>query len=294
MTKGILIIGAGHRNYGKMAVALAASIRMVDKDVNICLAYTDSAITHLTDEELSLFTDRVKIPKKYYTLGANKQAFIKIKVFMDKLSPYDETLFLDADQVWLWKDTPTNVMAQLEQHDFVMENSGYIGFDNYIYPASENWCDMKEVQEGYGFTDERFYKVHSEFVWFKRTEDISTFFDVVRENYSNPKVKPKEFAGAYPDEFAFAIAISQLKRYPIDNYTPTFWYPREKKDVHLHQIADTYKTLSIGGSFVDDASKKNYNAVAIRAYNELGLKAKPYQITARMDKRYFLPERTKE
>lgn len=295
MNTGILIIACGHRNYGKMATTLASSIRLVDTSINICLAYTDSAIANLTEDELNLFTDKVKLLPKYYTLGKNKQAYIKTKVHLDEITPYETTLFLDADQVWLWKDTPTNVIAQLDTHEFIIENSGYIGFDNYIYPTSENWCDMKEVQQVYEFSTERFYRIHSEFIFFKRTPSVIALYESIRLIYTKPKVKPKVFAGAYPDEYAYAIAISLLELYPLlDNYRPTFWYPREKKQLHLHQIADTYKTLSIGGSFVDEYSKKNYNAVAIRSYKELGIKALPYQITGRNDKRNYLPERIKE
>jgi hypothetical protein len=293
--KGILLIACGHRNYGRMAVNLASSIRLVDKDVNICLAYTESAVTHISEEEKALFNDFVEIPKKYYTLGKNNKAYIKTKAHLDQLTPYDETLFLDVDQVWLWKKTPSQIFEELGQHEYVIENSGYVRFDNIIFPQAENWSDMQDVRTAYEFTDERFYKIHSEFIFFKRTDNIRTLFEKIREVYTKPKVKPKEFAGAYPDEYAYAVAMSILQFYPsIDNYVPTFWYPREKKDLHLHQIAELYLTLSIGGAYVDESSKKQYNAVVKRAFNELGLQSIPFQITNFTDKRTYLTERTKE
>lgn len=293
--KGILLIACGHRNYGRMAVNLASSIRLVDKDVNICLAYTESAITHISEEEKALFNHFVEVNKKVHTLGKNNKAFIKTKAHLDQLTPYEQTLFLDVDQVWLWKNTPSQVLEELVQHEFVIENSGYICFDNIIFPQAENWSDMQEVRNAYEFTDERFYKIHSEFVYFNCTDNTRTLFEKVREVYTKPKVKPKEFAGAYPDEYAFAVAMSILKFYPsIDNYVPSFWYPREKKDLLLHQIAELYLTLSIGGAYVDESSKKQYNAVVKRAFNELGLKSQPFQITNFTDKRTYLTERTKE
>jgi hypothetical protein len=291
--KGILLIACGHRNYGKMAVTLAASIRMIDKDVNICLAYTESALTNLSEAEKGLFNHFVELNKKTYTLGSNKSAWIKTKVHIDEITPYEETLFLDVDQVWLWKKTPSQVLEELGQHEFVIENTGYIGFDNIIYPESENWVKMDEVKESYKLTTEKFYRVHSEFIYWKKCENTKKYFKKVKEVYTSPLVKPFGFAGAYPDEFAFAIAISVLEYYPqIDNFIPTWWYPRENRDEHLYRIADNYNTISIGGAFVDETSKKNYNIVAQRAYNELDL-LYPYQITDFNDKRKFLTERQK-
>lgn len=287
-SRGILLIATGHRNYTRMAVTLAATIRMVDMSISICLA---GNYQELPPEEKALFTDFVDIPKKYHTLGTNTEAWIKTKVHLDQLSPYKETLFLDVDQVWLWKTTPTQTFELLSQHEWVIENTGYVPFDNYIYPASENWCDMKEVQEGYGFKDEHFYKVHSEFIYFKKTKKVEELFKKIREVYTKPKVKPQVFAGAYPDEFAFAIAMSLTGTYPeIGNYCPTYWQPRDNSDKYIYQIATDYLTLSIGGSFVDEASKENYNNVAKRAFNELEL-INPYQITKFNDKRRYLPER---
>ena len=289
--KGILLIACGHRNYGKMAVTLAATIRMVDKDVNICLAYTEGALTNVSEEEKALFNHFVELNKKTYTLGKNKEAWIKTKVHIDEITPYEETLFLDVDQVWLWKKTPSQVIEELGQHEFVIENTGYVGFNNIVYPESENWVKMDNVRDEYKLTTEKFYKVHSEFIYWKKCENTKKYFKKVKEIYTTPLVQPQTFAGAYPDEFAFAIACSVLEYYPqIDSYTPTWWYPRENRDEQLYRIADNYVTLSIGGSFVDDTSKTYYNNVATRAYNELML-WNPYQITKHNDKRRYLPER---
>ena len=92
MKKGILILAIGHPYYGRMAAALAATIKTTGTGIPIHLAYTESAISHLTEKEIALFSSKSIINDKYCT-----PVPIRSKMFIYQLSPFDETLYLDAD-----------------------------------------------------------------------------------------------------------------------------------------------------------------------------------------------------
>ena len=97
MKTGVLLIATGHKNYFRMAQVLAASIRVNDPEIKICIA-TDGK--HLVD--MSLFDQFVQIDEKYLTEP------IKAKVFMNMITPFEETLFLVLKSAILRRTLPVS------------------------------------------------------------------------------------------------------------------------------------------------------------------------------------------
>ena len=97
MTTGILIIAVGAKGYGQLAGSLAASLRANNCTLPICLAHQKETITRLDEDYLALFTDFVEVKDEHITLNDNIECYIKAKAHMDELTPYDYTLFIDAE-----------------------------------------------------------------------------------------------------------------------------------------------------------------------------------------------------
>jgi hypothetical protein len=275
MKKGILIYALGHANYYRMAVVLAASIRTNDP-LPICLV-TDIKVR---PEHAHLFAI-VKEPIKKSIYNGSKTEYIKSKLYMYDHSPFDETIFLDVDQVLINGRKLTPVFAELKKVNITMSNTGLA--------TSSIWADIKEVQKLYG--DKPFWNFHSEFVYFKKSEEAKSYFEASKKVYANNKIKSAtRFSNAtMADELSFQVAAMITGTYPHkENWLPNFWFDRNHKEArkYPHQLTG-YITYSIGGKSTPKCVKDNYNILAKHYFAKLGL-SHPYQV---IDKHLFLPER---
>jgi len=280
MSTGILMIAMGHENYIKMAVNLAASIKASSK-VDIHLVH-NGGYNELSDNEQALFTSNGIPPAEMWHIK-EKEDFVKAKTRLYELSPYDNTLFLDVDMIWLFRPVD-QLLKELEGVPFAIMNSG----------PEENcyWADPVEMR-AYTNSEHPMYVFYSEMVYFEKNPTTKAFFKQVKQNYDKPKIKSKEFAGSHmPDELAYILASLQTGLLPhMDGWMPVYWYLRDKKHRHLqpYQLSQTFYGYSIGGNVTPQYGKAHYNNLSTHYANALGLK-KPYQVR---DKRSYIPERQK-
>ena len=284
-SKGILLIAAGHANYGNYALQLAMSLRS-NSSIQISIAYAQNGISHLTDVDRAIFDKVIEIPEKYYKTG-NRNTYLKSKLFLYQLSPYSETLFLDADMLWLPKQSVDIIFEELKDIDFTMQNRGAVDI-NENNGKFITWADTKEIKEAYGFEKGKLFHLSSEFVYFKKTKEVKALFEQTKKEYENLKVKHTFFAGWVPDELPFAIAMIKNNIYPHkENFVPVFWQAFEKKRLEPVELYATYYAYSLGGATYDTHVKTFYNNLAQYYCNLFGKKAFPLK-----DKRSYLPERT--
>ncbi len=282
MRKGILLIAIGHPNYIKMAINLAAGIKLNEPGMEIALA--TNLLPPAFAMERQLIDVCVFVPDEYFTTDG-KTEYIKVKTRMYDLSPFDETIFLDVDMLWLHKRKPSELFTQLEGIAFTIANTGLAG--------SSIWADINEVKKAYKITDQKYYNFHSEFVYFKKCAAVKKYFHKVKEVYDHPKVKGTNFGGArIADELAFQIASMLLDYYPHqDNYLPTYWWGRDigGKENHkfAYQLAEKYFSYSIGGNSLPTNVAKTYNQLAGFYFKKMGL-ANPWIV---QNKKSFIPER---
>ncbi len=284
--KGILIIAAGHAFYGRMAHNLAASIKSVEPDMPIALRWAGSALNHLSLYNINEVFDSIeKIPEDHY-LQNGKNNWIRTKTFIYQLSPFDKTLFLDADTIWLPKRKPSDLFNELENVTITFEN--YIRYDlSNLKPKDTVWANISEIKAAYKLERGWYYGLQSEMVYFTRTEAINAYFETVREVYDNLKVKTTEFAGFLPDEIAFSIAAALHGIEPhVHPYYPAYWHPVQRK-AGRSTIPDNHYLLSVGGAFQTDQMKDYYNKFASIAFRKLAMD-NPWKF---MNKRAWLQER---
>jgi hypothetical protein len=275
MTKGILLIALGHTNYYRMAAVLAASIKVNDA-LPVCLITDCEPLP----EHAGLFKI-VKAPTKKSIYNGDKIEYIKAKLFMYDYSPFDETIFLDVDQVMISGRKLSPVFDELKDIDITFSNTGL---------AEESvWADIDQVQQIYG--KKPFWNYHSEFVYFKKGKTTRTYFEAAKKVYIEDKINSAtRFSGStMADELAFQVAAMVTDVYPHKaNWLPNFWFDRSPKDAtkYPYQLTE-YITYSIGGKTTPQRVKDNYNNLAKHYFALLGLSF-PYQV---VDKRSFLPER---
>ena len=270
--KGIVILALGHHYYGEMAANLAASIRQSNKDIPIALFYFGDALVTLSENKISLFSSITLVKDKYIKKG-EKLSYLKPKTYLDILSPFEETIYIDADVLWFGHihniEEQFNKLADI---DFSMTNIGFIDLATNELPKDYVlWADLNEVKQAYKLTNGKYYSYNSEFIYFKKTEKVKAYFKEVRKIYDKPLIEVKPFSNDLPDEFAFSIASITTDTYPhLDNWRVLFWkrYNGAKK---LEDITNNYFGYSFGGHSIDEWTRTHYSILATANAAKVGI-----------------------
>jgi len=273
MLAGIVIIATNHPYYGRMAYNLAVTIK-ASENFPVTLLYQSPAINHLSTNQRGIFDELIEIPSEIPGgWGA--------KLYLDKLSPYHETLYLDADMLWLPYRKPSELFEELNPYEYTGITEGKTGDPNLAYYF---WADESEIREKYKV--ESVYQWRSEVIYFKKETKL---FNKARK--INPTValkSVKKFGTGIPDELYINIAAALLDIHPHRyKWTPAYW-PRLFKDVIKPDLSGYY-LISFGSNWASTNMKKYYMTVLKSAANKLGV-LPMFELTS---KRSFMPERQK-
>ena len=192
----VLIALDGDIDYSRLAYACALSIKHSQpKDRN-----------HVT-----VFTDNPEAFEKYTIPAIDSIQLYQGPPGMDSrsrvydLTPYEHTIFLDADMLIL--DDLTSVWQQLSNH--------------YLYVASQAQTFRGELVEGYGpyrkvFEQYQLPNLYNAFTYFKKSDSrAKEFFDLVKIMTDNPRAFVSKFLPGsvlltLPTDEAFALAAQIL------------------------------------------------------------------------------------
>lgn len=277
-TKGIVLIAIGTPEYLKMAYNLAVSIKSVE-DLPITLVYNNNLVKdYLSADKAKVFDNLVECPSEFYTRKSGGNSFVKAKVHLYGLSPYDCTLFLDSDTAWNPYKKPSDLFDELAGINITFKNTGYYsvtegkGYDNENYTY---WFDIPEMLKAYKIKAENVYQIQSELFYFERSKAVKRFFDDAIRVYEKPKVVSKLLFGKQniTDEMAFSIslALNDLKPHQI-NWLPTFWnfLSKDRIDANPSLFTEKYYALSIGGMYTPQYIMTFYNNIIKKAFNKKG------------------------
>lgn len=283
MKKGILIIAVKHAYYGNMAYNLAVSIKAQDASLPIALLYDEIGCAELSEAQKSIFD---------HTIHA-KGDWRGLRFSVPQVTPFEKTLFMDADQVWL-KEKPSEVFDILDSTNFTCVNQGYVDLEtgedlSGRYPWG---ADLDELKKAYRLTKGKLWKIRGEFILFKKSKKIVDLFTMAARYCEAPKVKLLPFAGGIPTEWAFDIALNKAGiDCHLPGWQPSFWPITYKgTTLHLWEMNKLYHTLSVGGSQFTPHQKKIYDLVMDGSCYKLGLK----NLLPLRPKNNYIPERKKQ
>lgn len=282
--RGILILALGHPYYGRMALNLALSLKYTSK-LPIALACNQSAITHISGH-LDKFDKIIDVPEKYFTRRKNTE-YIKAKTQIYNLSPFDETIYLDADMLWLPKRSIDTLFNELSSESLVIQSRGTTPLASDNIQGKSFWCDLKEYKEVYG--GEVFYNLSSEFIYFKKSKEVAKLFSDSVKIYDNLKIKHTQFSGGIPDELVFNISMLQNGITPNRTfYTPIYWEQAERKNMPPSQMHQEYFGYSVGGKISSTTEKRFYDNLSQFYGTQFGVHHFKLK-----DKMSYLPERAR-
>lgn len=253
---GIVLIATGHSGYGKMAYNLALTIKSVES-VPIAIIHAGEALSHLSDKQKEVFDYIIDLPTDY-RMGFG------VKLHLDQLTPFEKTLYLDADMLWL-KKLPSELFAELDGASFTTITEGN---SDDINPRYYFWADPKEIKEAYGV--KKIWQIRSEVIYFEKGTKV---FKKARELKPEKKLKTiRMFGDHIPDELYFNIAAGLLSLDPHKpNWTPAYW-SRINKEVmpNLVLLVKDYYLLSFGSNTASPAMKRIYDNVMQVAAHKTG------------------------
>jgi hypothetical protein len=298
--RGILLLAMGSPAYGNYAANLAMSIKYNYPNVPIALAYAGNAITHIVkDSRIKLFDHLILINPEHYTSNG-LTTWIKAKNYIHSITPFEETLFLDAD-ICLFPKREVNlesIMNELSEVDYTMANRDFIEMaEAEKHEKYSLWVNVVDVKKAWGIEEGKYYSCHSEFIWFKKSK-TTEFFKLVEEiaeqlsTFQHGKTQADKgisvvngvevrralFGGGTPDELPFAIAMAKLKFYPHKTpYIRIYWQHVEnsRELESLPNLYQKYIGISWGGNITNAKTKKVYDSISKFYADKLGLRHTP-------------------
>lgn len=277
--KGVVLIAAGHPFYGKMARNLAMGIKRYS-NVEIALFHDGAAISHFNDFDKSFFSLH-PLPEYTYKSNSGPDSYLRCKTFLHDITPFTETIFLDADLIWHEDKNIDDLFNSLKEVDYTMINEGHLNFKTGENTISRNyhfWAKPDAIKQGYEgektLKDAKLYQLRSEFIYFKKNQANKKFFQLARQIYDHPKCHSVKFGNVLPDETAFDIASAILHHYPHkDSYTPIYWsFLYKYLRLPVGEIYQRYYAYSMGGARVTDEQIDIYNSIYTKHCQFYGVK----------------------
>jgi hypothetical protein len=245
--KGILLIATGHPYYGNMAYNLALSIKSVE-EIEVAVVFTVESLSHLNPSQTAVFDHKIELPEDYRT-------GFGVKLHLDQLTPFEKTLCLDVDMLWLGKK-PSELFTELDGKGFTIITEGDSDKPNSKYYF---WADLKEIQDVYGV--KKVYQTRSEVIYFDAGTKV---FETARELTPELQLKTIRMFGTFiPDELYFniAMAISGVEPH-APNWMPAYWSRLHGEIMpNLSLLYRQYYLLSFGSNAASPIMKRAYDNV---------------------------------
>ena len=280
--RGVLIMAIGDAFWGKLAYNLLMSLRVTDPTIRVSLAHHGTGISHLAQHQRIAFDNIIQIPDEYVHRGDHYEP-IKAKMFMYKLSPYQETLFLDADLIWLPRRSVSEFFST-QTNDLAFQCRG---LTDISINTELLWCRTAQIRQYTGINKGAWHNLSSEAVYFKKTKETAGFFRETEKEYDKIDFPHVLFNGSIPDELPFGITLlkNSLK---MNEWHPVYWEHEQKKRLEPAQMYQNFWAYSMGGNHQDRNMKNFYDNLVkyyAKKWNETGL-------TFWRDKQSWQPLRT--
>jgi hypothetical protein len=216
--QGYLTVALDFDRYLDMAINLAYSIRHFDKERPICLVHNDKV--QLSDTAKKLFTHFVCLEPREGYLGCMN------KILLDEVSPFDETMYIDADCLLVKPD--------IDRHWRQMAGSYFSMTGEKRQTGRWNNLDIDKVRQM--FSIPHVVQMNSGVFYFRKGNETTRFFSRLRELFQDHRDLLSNIhqsrAGQYADEPFFGVAMSEFGIDPLGG-TPdqgslmvTTWHAR--------------------------------------------------------------------
>jgi hypothetical protein len=303
--KGVIIVALGHDNYRRMALNLAMSIRVSNPDTQIALVCNEGVESKFNYFEKQYFSHFIEINPKAYTINGKIEIPLA-KTMIYELSPFDETVYIDSDSIWIKNKKVDNLFNTYKGVNFGFTlyhpNAHYpVDSDNsnFWFKEGETVRDLRKYFPKLK-KDAYYYHLQSSFLYFKKSKQAEAIFNKAKDLFIKRDFEFRDWADSMPDELAFSLSLLNLD-YKIENpYKDIFYYPmseitedgvkRGVKPIERGFIEKNYFFISMAGHVMNKGLKDLYNDHVKWNYAQHQNVKNPFLW---IDKKDYLKERNK-
>jgi hypothetical protein len=287
--KGVIGLAVGHPYYGRLIYNLFCSVKAAEPEMPVAVIHGGRALSHLSMQQMSIFDEVIELPE-------NIKGGFSAKLYLNELTPFKETLFFDADMLWLPAKTPSQLFNELSEVDFTGITEGWCDIETLNCDNANQayyfWADVKEIKEVYKLSEGKLYQWRSEVMYFKKNARTDKFFRKAQSINKNPRLKTvKNFGEHLPDELSINISAAVHGINPHkDKWTPAYWYKLNNDQIpHATDMNSKWYLVSFGSHYSSGTIKRLYDTITKVAMKKLG-RAHVFGLHSKRD---YLPERAK-
>lgn len=301
--RGISVFALGHPKYAEMAVNLAITLKATGENVPVAFLYSKAhgkykqGTDYLRPHHKALFTHFIEVPEECYTYKG-KYIYQKAKTFIYDLTPFEQTLALDADSIWVHH---YRGMTEANRHNptALLDSLSGIELTYTLYNSPKNiisWLGqttLEQVRQHYSISPENdFYNIQSSVMYFEKGMKAERFYSVSQRLYDSFDLPCVEWGGALPDELIFDVVSAMMGIVPHDVDWNILAQPLSVKfsGSSNNKVLEQYPIISMSGAKVPPAYVRVYNMLVAQAHNHLKDNAPPNHYK---DKKDFLSDRRK-
>lgn len=262
MLDGVLLVATGHPYYGEMAYNLLKSIRY-NSDIDIAIVATKEALHTTKERDFQL----IEIP--------NPESIGKLKTELIDLSPFDRTIYIDADSL---------ICPGKDIRDFLnVENPLKIPYlkliDTKTTPGNYNhWVNFSYLKEHYNIQIPQMPgEYQSSVITFDKSETSKEFFKAAQRAFQLMKEHFGTIGGWYktvPDEACFWAATVETGYFPEHNLYPHIYFGWGAQSANRGHILKHHHlvTFPSAQNVLAQTSKYLYNDLSNFYASKLGKK----------------------
>lgn len=259
MLNGIIIFAIGHPYFGRYAYNLAITIKAVE-NIPIAVVHDSGSLNHLSESQKVVFDHFILTDLK-------PGCGVKLRAY--ELSPFENTLLLDADMIWLPRHKPSELFEQLKETRFtgITEGSTDNPSNHYFF-----WAHVEEIREK--FKVKKIYQWRTEVLYFEKDGTVEAMFKQACDIHNDHGLSyVKEFAGGIPDEVAINISAAVHDLQPhMERWQPSYWAQLFRNTVpDPLTLYREYYLLSCGGNHTTENVKLVYNNIVKAQAPKIGL-----------------------
>lgn len=275
---GIVIISIGKAMYGRMAFALACSIKNSTPEVPIHLIHDKASLRDLSESQLQIFNSDTLIqpdPSK-----TDSEVAFGLKTELYRLSPFDITIALDADNIMLPGKKVTSWFEEHAGRKFTAYCNGYYDFKSKKHQRLDYpyWGEPEEIKKHYLIADDAIIpQINTSFIYFEKCDEVYGLFQCAKTVWEDDTFSPGTYRGVKPDEFCFNVACAIKNIHPHQfPYRPLYFYfiSEQIDDAYIY---DNYNAISvISDQTIDERVIALYNKCMEYYFNKFGFRDKFY------------------
>jgi hypothetical protein len=259
-TTGIVIMAFGKAAYHEMAYNFALSVKHFDRDLPIQLICDKNDVLmghkYWVFDILTLIDEQDLYHNNVFSPG-------RAKTRMDKYMAFDNNLYFDIDGIALKSLKPlVERMLALPEDGYYYVQSAELSSPTSSIPKANLlrdgarfsdmiWAGLDTIWEYHELPDDALVTaINSSFMFVRKGEKLTHFFDQVRDNIDNgiPISRLQAWGGTYPDELAFNIACAQFGLDPWPGINPVFFHFRGSfNGARVNYALDNYFVLGLFG-----------------------------------------------